>query len=65
MNITPDIPFLNINDPFTNDRISVYLDKHSRMSFDTQAYFVKRISHMSKDVAIVATAQCQRFIRSS
>ena len=30
INITPDLPFLNIHNPFTNRRISVYLDKHNR-----------------------------------
>ena len=38
MNITPDLPFLNIHNPFTNERISVYLDKHSRMCLDTKEY---------------------------
>jgi len=45
MNIMPDIPFLNIHNPFTNERIIVYLDKHRRMSLDTKNYFVKQISH--------------------
>jgi len=27
MNITPDLPFLNSQTPFTNERIRVYLDK--------------------------------------
>jgi len=40
MNITPDL-FLNILNPFTNDRISVYFNKHSLMSFDTKDFFVK------------------------
>jgi len=31
--------------PFTNERVSVYLDKHNRMSLDTYDYFVKQISH--------------------
>ena len=41
INITPDLPFLHIHNPFTNERISVYLDKHSRMSLDTTDYIVK------------------------
>jgi len=56
MNITPDLPFLKIHIPFTNERISVYLDKHSRMSLDTKDYFVKETSHLSKGVVIVASA---------
>jgi len=58
MNITPDLTFLHINKPFTNEGISVYLDKHSRMSLDTKDYFVKHISHLSKGVVIVASAWC-------
>ena len=54
MNITPDLPILNIHNPFTNERISVSLDKHSRMSLETKDYFVKR--HLSKGVFIVASA---------
>ena len=50
MNITPELPFLNIHNPFTNERISVYLDKHSSMSFLTKDYFVKQMSHLSKNV---------------
>jgi len=34
MTITPDLPFLNIHNLFTNKRISVYLDKHFRMSLE-------------------------------
>jgi len=56
MNITPDLPYLNIYNPFTNERISVYLDKHSRMSSDTKDYFVKQISHLSKGVVLVTSA---------
>jgi len=52
VDITLDLPFLNIHNPFTIDRISVYLDKHSRMSLDTKDYFVKQISHLSKGVVI-------------
>ena len=38
INITPDLPFLNIHNPFTNERISVhvYLDKHSRITLLNQ-----------------------------
>jgi len=56
MNITPDLPFLNIQNLFTNERISVDLDKHSRMSLDTKDNFVKQISLLSKGVVIVASA---------
>ena len=56
MNITTNLPFLNTHNPFTNKRISIYLDKHSRMSLDTENYFVKQISHLSKGVVIVALA---------
>ena len=42
MNITPDLSFLNIHNPFTNERISVYLNKHSRMSLHPKVYFVKK-----------------------
>jgi len=43
MNITPDIPFLNIHNLFTNKRISVYLDKQSRMSLDTKEYLSRGV----------------------
>jgi len=56
MNITLDLPFLNFHNPFTNERISVYLDKHIRMSLDTRDYFVKQINHFSKGLVIVASA---------
>ena len=56
MNVTPDLPFLNIKNPFNNERISVYLDKYRRMSLDIKFYFVKQISHLSKGVIIVASA---------
>jgi len=56
MNITPDLPFLNVYNHFTSEKISVYLDKHSRMALDTQTYFVKQISLLSKNVVIVAAA---------
>jgi len=53
MNITPDLPVLNIHN-LTNERISVYLVKHSYMSLETKNYFVKQISHLSKGMVIVA-----------
>ena len=56
INITPDLPFLNIHNPIANERISVYFDKYSHMSLDTKNYFVKQISHLSKGVVIVASA---------
>jgi len=56
MDITPDLPFLNIHNPFTNERISVCLDKHNRISLNTKEYFVKQISHLSKGVVILASA---------
>jgi len=56
MNIMPDLPFLNIHNLFTNERISIYLDKHCYMSLDAQVYFVKQISLLSKGVVIVASA---------
>jgi len=56
MSIPSDLQFLNINNPFTNERMSVYLDKHRHMSLDRKDYFVKQISHLSKGVVIVASA---------
>jgi len=56
MNITPDILFQNIKNPFTNERISVYLDQHSRIYLDTKVYSVKQTSFLSKGVVIVALA---------
>ena len=53
MNITPGLSFLNSHNPFTNERISMYLDKLNRMSLNTKDYFVKQISHLSKGVVIV------------
>jgi len=50
MDITPDLSFLNIHNPLNNERISVYLDKHSHMSLDTKGYFVTQISQLSKDM---------------
>jgi len=47
MDITPDLPFLNIHNLFTNERISVYLDKHNRMSLNSKDYFVEQISNLS------------------
>jgi len=41
MDITPDLPFLNIHNQFTNERIIVDLDKHNRMSLNTNDYFIK------------------------
>jgi len=61
INIMPDLQFLNIHNLFTNERISVYLDKHGRMSSDTKDYFVIHISHLSKGVVIVPSGQCQMF----
>ena len=34
--IKPDLPFLYSHTAFTNERISVYLDKHNHMSLDTK-----------------------------
>jgi len=55
MNIRPDLWFLNIHYPFTNEQFSVYLDKHSLISLDTMNYFVKQISYLSKGVILVAS----------
>jgi len=52
MDITTDLPFLNIHNPLTNERIIVYLDKHKRMFLNTKDSFVKQISHLSKGVVI-------------
>jgi len=56
MDIMPNLPYLNVHNPFTNERISVYLNNHSCMSLDTKDYFVKQINHLSKGVVIVASA---------
>ena len=56
MNITPDLLFLNIQNPFTSETISVNFDKHTLMSLGTKYYFVKQISHLTKGVVIVASA---------
>jgi len=40
MDITPDLPHLNTLNLFTNEMVSVYLDKHSRMSINTNDSFV-------------------------
>ena len=57
MGITLDLPFLNIHNPFTNERISVYFkDKCGRMSLGTKEYFVKQIGNLSKGVVIEASA---------
>ena len=47
INITPDLQFLNIHNPFTNKSISVYLDRHNRMSLDRNDYVVKQMNHLS------------------
>jgi len=59
MNITSELPFLNIHNPFTSKRISVYSDKHSRMPMDTKDYFVKRISRLSKGMVILPSVWYQ------
>ena len=56
MNITSGLPFLNKLNPLTNERISVYLDKLSRMPLGTKDYFVKQFSHLRKGMVIVASA---------
>ena len=56
MDITLDLQFLNIHNPLTNERISVYLDKHNRMSLNTKDYIVKQISLLSKGVVIETSA---------
>ena len=58
MDITPDLPSLNIYNLFNNERIRIYLCKHNRMSLNTMDYFVKQISHLSKGVVIVADVNC-------
>jgi len=55
MDSTLDLPFLNIHNPFTNEIISVYLDKHNRMFLNTKDNFVKQTSH-SKGAVIVSSA---------
>jgi len=45
MDNTPDHPFLNIHNQFTNEKISVYLNKHKRMSLNTKDYIVKQTRH--------------------
>ena len=48
---TPDLPFLNIQNPFTmNESLSVHLDKHNHIALDTQDYFVKQVSPLTKEV---------------
>jgi len=39
MDITRNLQFLNIHNPFTNESISVYLDKQNRLSLNTKDYF--------------------------
>jgi len=53
MNITP---FLYMHNPFTNEKINVYLDKHSLMSFGTNDNKFKQISHLSRGVVIESSA---------
>jgi len=55
MDITLDLPFLNIHNQFTNERISEYLNKHNGMSLNTKDYYVNQISHLSNGVVIVAS----------
>jgi len=62
MDITPGLPFLNSHNLFTNERISVYLDKHNRMSLNTTDYFVKQISHLSKGVVIEVFCVCAVYV---
>jgi len=59
MNIMWDLLFLNIHNPFTNERIRVYLDKDSCMSLDSKDFFVKHVNQMSKGMVIVYSAKCQ------
>ena len=47
-------PLLNIHNLFTNEKISVYLDKHSHVSLDTRITLL--ISLLSKGVVKVASA---------
>jgi len=47
MNITPDLPFRYIHNLFINERISLFVDQHSRMSLVTNGYFVKQIIYLS------------------
>jgi len=56
MDITPDLPFQNNHNLFTNEKISVYLDKQNRKFVNRKDYFVKQISHFSKGVVLVASA---------
>jgi len=56
MNITPDLPFLNIHNLCTNEKITVFLDKHNSMLVHTKDYFVKQTSHLSEGMVIVALA---------
>jgi len=59
MYITLDLPFQKNYNPFTNERIHVYLDIHNCMFLNTKDYFVKQIYHLSKGVVIVASAYCR------
>ena len=55
MDITPDLPCLKNHNLFTNEMISLYLDKHNRISLNTKDYFVKQIRRLSKGVVLVAS----------
>jgi len=54
MNITPDLLFLNIHNPFTNERIIVYLVKLIACVWTQMITFLNK--HLSKGVVIVASA---------
>jgi len=57
-NMSPDLLFLNIHDRLSNNRKSVYLDKHYQMSLD-KVFFVQQISNM--DLVTEAHALCQLY----
>jgi len=57
IDIKPELPFLNSHTAFTNERISVYLDKQQHV-FGHKNYFVEQISNLSKGVVVVASALC-------
>jgi len=54
-----DLLLLNMHKPITNERSSVYSDRHNRMSLNTKDYFIKQIKHFSKAVVFLAYAKCQ------
>jgi len=58
MDNTPDLPFINIHNPFTNEKSSVFMDKHNCMSSSTKDYFIKHISHMTKGMVLIVSAYC-------